>query len=101
MFMRSLAATLNLTLNIFPGSAGVGESAEPIKRFCLSGTKYSHLPIAGKCSASYEKGDYASAMREWKPRAEQENSYALNNLVKLKLVIQHHYFPTIPRLLLP
>tara|TARA_E500000331_G_scaffold349841_1_gene393750 strand:- start:1861 stop:2097 length:237 start_codon:yes stop_codon:yes gene_type:complete len=44
-----------LTLIIFVGSAGISERAEPIKVFCLSGTKYSHSPIAGKCSASYEK----------------------------------------------
>ena len=69
-----------LTLIILIGSAGMSKSAEPINGFCLSGTQYSHLPIAGKCSASYEKGDYETALREFKPLAEQGNAAAQYNL---------------------
>ena len=69
-----------LTLIILIGSAEMSKSAEPINGFCLSGTQYSHLPIAGKCSASYEKGDYETALREFKPLAEQGNAAAQNNL---------------------
>ncbi|MEE2933710.1 MAG: tetratricopeptide repeat protein [Pseudomonadota bacterium] len=60
----------------------VSASAKSIK-ICLSGTKHSHSPIAGKCSASYEKGDYANAMREWKPLAEQGNASAQYNLSRM------------------
>ena len=63
--MKKLTATLCLTLAVLLECAGMSESAEPIKGFCLSGTKYSHSPIAGKCSASYEKGDYGTALREF------------------------------------
>ena len=38
------------------------------------------MPIAGKCSASYEKGDYETALREFKPLAEQGGAYAQYNL---------------------
>jgi len=55
-------------------------SAEPIKGYCLSGTKHSHYPILDRCSASYENGDYATALREWEPLAEQGNAYAQSNL---------------------
>ena len=58
----------------------MSESAEPIKGFCLSGTKYSHSPIAGKCSASYEKGDYGTTLREFQPLAEQGGASAQFNL---------------------
>ena len=69
-----------LTLIIFIGSAGVSKGTEPIKGYCLSGTKHSHSPIADKCSASYEKGDYETALREFKPLTEQGNISAQFNL---------------------
>ena len=69
-----------LTLTILLGSAGVSKGAEPIKGYCLSGTKHSHSPIADKCSASYEKGDYETALREFQPLAEQGNISAQFNL---------------------
>ena len=78
--MKKLSVPFCLTLIIFIGSVGVSESAEPINGFCLSGTKYSHTPIAGKCSASYGKGDYATTLREWKPSAEQGLANAQFNL---------------------
>ena len=69
--MRNLTATICLTLAVVLGNAGMSWSAEPIKGYCLSGTKHSHYPILGRCSASYENGDYATALREWEPLAEQ------------------------------
>ena len=56
------------------------ESAEPIEGVCLPKTKHYHLPIAGKCSASYEAGDYGTALREFRPLAEQGNADAQFNL---------------------
>ena len=61
----------------------MSESAKPIKGYCLMGTKHSHLPIAGKCSASYEKGDYGLALREFKPLADQGDASAQFNLGQL------------------
>ena len=78
--MRNLTATICLTLAVVLGNAGMSWSAEPIKGFCLSGTKHSHYPILGRCSASYENGDYATALREWEPLAEQGNVSAQYNL---------------------
>ena len=78
--MRNLTATLCLTIAVLLGSVGVSWSAEPIKGFCLSWTKHSHLTIAGKCSSAYEKGDYATALREWKPLAEQGHAPAQSGL---------------------
>jgi TPR repeat protein len=78
--MKKLLGPFCLTLIIFIGSAGVSKGAEPIKGYCLSGTKHSHSPIADKCSASYEKGDYETALREFQPLAEQGNISAQFNL---------------------
>jgi len=78
--MRYLIATLSLTIAVLLGSAGVSESAEPIKGYCLLGTKHSHYPILGKCSDSYESGDFATALREWTPLAEQGYADAQSNL---------------------
>ena len=55
-------------------------SAEPVNGFCLAGTKHSHLPISSKCSAAYEKGDYETALREFKPLANRGNAFAQYNL---------------------
>ena len=78
--MKNLTATICLTLALLLGSAGMGWSTDPVKGYCLAGTKHSHYPIFGKCSASYEKGDYATALREWTPLAKLENSSAQYNL---------------------
>ena len=59
------------------------QSAEPIKGYCFLRTKYSHQPIADKCSVSYGKGDFAIALREWTPLAKQGNSGAQFNLGQL------------------
>ena len=49
-------------------------------QICLRGTKHKHYAINHKCSGSYETGDYATALREWKPLAEQVNTYVQTNL---------------------
>ena len=48
--MRHLTTFILVTLAVFLGSAGVSAGAEPIKGLCPTGTKHSHLPVAGKCS---------------------------------------------------
>jgi len=57
--MRTLTATICLTLAVLLGSAGVSWSADFQKGF-----------------AAYQSGDYATALREWKPLAEQGNAVA-------------------------
>jgi len=69
--MKRTLATVCLALAVFLGNTGISWSAEPIKAYCLLGTKHSHSPIAGQCSDAYESGDYATAYREWKPLAEK------------------------------
>ena len=61
--MRHLTATLCLTLTLLLGSAGVSLSAD-----LQTGL------------AAYSSDDYATALREWKPLAEQGNADAQNNL---------------------
>jgi len=61
--MRNLTATLCLILAVLLGSAGMSESADLQK---------------GK--AAYDKGDYTTALREWKPLAEQGYAPAQGNL---------------------
>jgi len=61
--MRKLTAILCLTLAVFLGSAGVSWSAD-----------------FNKGLDAYESGDYATALREWKPLAEQGNAIAQTNL---------------------
>jgi hypothetical protein len=78
--MRLLTVTICLTIVVLLGSAGVSWSAEPVNGYCLAGTKHSHSPIAGKCSDAYESGDYATALREFKPLAEQGDVSAQYNL---------------------
>ncbi len=86
--MKKLTATICLTLAVLLGSAGMSESAEPINGVCLPGNKHFHYPtvpfvtlpftdvvipislLAAKCSASYEAGDYETALREFQPLAE-------------------------------
>ena len=64
--MRNLTATLCLTLTILLGSAGMSESADFQKGL-----------------TAYNKGDYATALREWKPLAEQRYAAAQYNLGKM------------------
>ena len=78
--MKNLSATICLAVALLLGSAGVSWSAEPIKGYCLLGTKHSHLPIAGKCSASYERGDYKTALRGFKRLANKGNAATQFNL---------------------
>ena len=55
--MRKLTATLCLTLAVLLGSAGVSASADFQKGL-----------------TAYESGDYATALREWTPLAQQGNA---------------------------
>ena len=61
--MRRLTAILCLTLAVLLGSAGECESADLQKGL-----------------AAWNSGDYATALRELKPLAEQGDAYAQNNL---------------------
>jgi uncharacterized protein len=57
--MKTLFTTLCLTIAVLLGSAGVSESAD-----------------YEKGSAAYKSGDYATALREWTPLAEQGDARA-------------------------
>ena len=57
--MKNLTAILCLTLAVLLGSVGNSESAD-----------------FQKGVTAYESGNYATALREWKPLAEQGNAYA-------------------------
>ena len=57
--MKKLTASICLTLALLLGSAGMSWSAD-----------------FQKGAAAYKSGDYATALREWKPLAEQGNSSA-------------------------
>ena len=61
--MRRLTAILCLTFAVLLGSAGVSWGADLQKGL-----------------AAYKSGDYATALREWKPFAEQGNASAQSNL---------------------
>ena len=61
--MKKLTATILTTFAILLGSAGVSESADLQKGL-----------------DAYDSGDYATALREWKPLAEQGNAVAQNKL---------------------
>ena len=61
--MGNLTATLCLTLAVLLGSAGISWSADFQKGL-----------------AAYDSGDYATALREWTPLAEQGNANAQFNL---------------------
>ena len=78
--MRHLTATLCLTVAVLLGSAGMSSSTEPVKDFCLAGTKHSHSPVSGQCSDAYESGNYTTALREWEPLAKNGNSSSQFNL---------------------
>ena len=57
--MKKLLVPFWLTLIIFIGSAGVGQSADFQKGW-----------------TAYQSGDYATALREWKPLADQGHGVA-------------------------
>ena len=61
--MRKLTAILCLTFAVLLGSAGMSWSADYQKGL-----------------DAFNKGDYATALREWKPLAEQGNADAQFNL---------------------
>jgi len=61
--MRKLTVTLCLTLTILLGSVGVSWSADFQKGL-----------------TAHESGDYATALRQWTPLAEQGNADAQSNL---------------------
>jgi hypothetical protein len=61
--MRNLTAILCVTLAVLLGSAGMSWSAD-----------------FQKGVDAYNRGDYATALREWKPLAEQGNAPAQTNL---------------------
>jgi len=57
--MRKLTATLCLTLAVLLGSVRISESADFQKGL-----------------TAYDRGDYATALREWRPLAEHGNAAA-------------------------
>jgi uncharacterized protein len=59
--MRKLTATLCLTIAVLLGSVGVSESAD-----------------YQKGATAYKSGDFATALREWEPLAEQGD--AINHI---------------------
>ena len=61
--MRNLTATICLTIAVLLGSAGVSWSADFQKGL-----------------TAYKSGDFATALREWTPLAEQGNAAAQYNL---------------------
>ena len=61
--MRNLTITLCLTIAVLLGSAGVSWSADFQKGL-----------------AAYDRGDYATALREWTPLAKQGDASAQGNL---------------------
>ena len=61
--MKNLTTTICLTIAVLLGSAGMSAGADFQKGL-----------------TAYKSGDYATALREWKPLAEQGNADAQNNL---------------------
>ena len=61
--MRKLTTIICLTLAVLLGSARMSASAD-----------------FQKGAAAAQRGDYSTALREWKPLAEQGNADAQNNL---------------------
>ena len=86
--MKRTLATVCLALAVLLGNTGISWSAEPIKAYCLLGTKHSHSPIAGQCSDAYKSGEYATALREWKPFAEKGLANAQHNLGQIYRRVQ-------------
>ena len=71
--MRILTATLCLTLAVLVGSVGKSMSADIQKGW-----------------DAHKRGDYATALREWKPLAKQGNVDAQNGLGCLFIGKQRH-----------
>ena len=61
--MQKLTATLCLTLAVLFGSLGISESADYQKGLTAA-----------------QSGDYATALRNWKPLAEEDDVNSQNNL---------------------
>ena len=61
--MKRLTATLCLTLAVLLGVTGVSASVEIIEDIQIAGFR--------RGLTAYDKGDYKTALREWKPLAEQ------------------------------
>ena len=68
--MRKLTATICLTLAILLGSAGLGAVV----------IEDNEIASFRRGLSAYEKGDYATALREWTPLAEQGDANAQTNL---------------------
>ena len=64
--MKNPTVTICLTLAVLLGSAGVSESAD-----------------FQKGSAAYKSGDFATALREWKPLAEQGDADAQRTFIRI------------------
>ena len=75
--MRKLTATLCLTLTILLGSVGMSASADLLKDLIAfkEGT-IKDLTAYKKGLIAYQSGDYATALREWTPLAEQGDARA-------------------------
>ena len=65
--MKNLTITLCLTIAVLLGSAGMSWSADFQKGL-----------------TTYQNGDFATALREWKPLAEQGYARAQYNLERLE-----------------
>ena len=70
--MRKLTLTLCLTLTILLGSVGMSASDVIIEDNAIASYR--------RGVAAYDKGDYATALREWKPLAQQGDANSQNNL---------------------
>jgi TPR repeat protein len=81
--MRKLTATIFLTVAVLLGSTGMSWGVQPVKGYCLSGTKHSRCPISSQCSSVYKSGNYITALREWGSLAKQGNAFAQNALGNL------------------
>jgi TPR repeat protein len=55
-------------------------AAEPAFGLCLSGTKYSHAPISGKCSVAYGEGNFEVASSDFNQLAKKGLAAAQYNL---------------------
>ena len=70
--MRKLTGTLCLTLTILLGSVGMSASEVIIEDNAIASYR--------RGVTAYDRGDYATALREWKPLAQQGNADSQNNL---------------------
>ena len=70
--MRKFTATLCLTLAVFFGSAAMSASEVIIEDNAIASFR--------RGLTAYNEGDYATALREWRPLAQQGDADAQNNL---------------------